>query len=129
MKLKVNKADLKKVAHNWSWWGAPIYLTVGLFFGWLGGLYLGGWRRVANALLDKYGHEAWVLLLIAFLLARLVAVVKWPRITPIDYNKINWPGVFAANFISIIIGVMLIIATLAFVAPGVLEMLAKHFGG
>ena len=123
------KKVLKKVTQGLSWWGVPPIFLIGAFFGAAFALYMQGYQKAATHLMDKWADEAIMLALITFLLSRIIGVARWPRDPPLDYNKITGAGVVAANFITIIMGAMLLVITLALVAPGVLELLAKHSGG
>ena len=127
----MKKESLKKMVHGWSWWDVPLLLLVlgiGIFLGTILILYGTDDTWEAVHMLNAWKMEIIELSLIAFLLGRLIGVAKWPRKPALDYNKITPSGVVAANFVSLIMGFMLIIITLALVAPGVLELLAKHFG-
>ena len=119
--------DLKnRLFRNWSWldsvagfaMGAPVWSMLALWW------Y--GHGTTAERLLGDWSHEAVTAFLTLFLIGRLFSVARWPRAKPLDYNKITFPGVVAANFVTIILGSMLLICTLALVAPGVLELIAQH---
>lgn len=120
----------KKLVHKWSWLGA----LVGFFVGapvWAA-LALWLWNAdtssaAAAILIDNWARESTLIAIMALLLGRLVAIARWPRKPPLDYNKITFPGVLAANALTIVIGAALLICTLALVAPGVLELMAEHW--
>jgi len=117
-----------RLRHNWSWWDTAVGFFLGAFTGIVATLYLSDARWEAVNFLNEWVDQIIELFLIGFLLSRIIAVAKWPRNPPLDYSKITTAGAVAANFITMIMGMMLVIITLALVAPGVLELLAKHFG-
>lgn len=128
----MKKEHIKKLAHGITLGAALdhfVWLALGLFIGGVLMLYHGGDPALALWVLDEVDDDGLPMLLLVFLLARLIAIAQWPRKTPINYDKINWPGVVAANFISIVIGFMLLIITTALVAPIFFEALAKYLGG
>ncbi len=127
----IKKNLAKQLAHGinlTSVGNAVFWLVLGIVGGAVSMLYQQGNPTLARWLLEELKEDGLLVAFLLFLLMRLSAVARWPRATPLDYNKITGAGVVAANFVSIVIGAMLIIGTLAWVAPGVLELLAKHFG-
>ena len=127
----IKKNLAKQLAHGinlTSVGNAVFWLVLGIVGGAVAMLYQQGNPTLARWLLEELKEDGLLVAFLLFLLMRLSAVARWPRATPLDYNKITGAGVVAANFVSIVIGAMLIIGTLAWVAPGVLELLAKHFG-
>ena len=123
------KKDLwKKLASNWSWVDTAVGFVVGAFVSMVITMFSLGMHKGAMDLLNAWSSEIVKLFLITVLLGRMLAVARWPRNPPLDYNKISPAGALAAHFLTIIIGLMLLIITLALVAPGVLELLAKHYG-
>ena len=123
---------MKKIPEKFSRIVVLYLVIVSSLFSALVGAYvalrLWGHNYAAFYLFANWGESGSKLFLIVFLLINIVWVARWPRKTPIDYNKITPSGVVAANFITLIMGAMLIITTLALVAPGVLELLAKYLG-
>lgn len=120
------KKRFEHFAHNWSWWDTLIGFLGGSFCGVIATMLSLDSHWEAVTLLKEFATEIIEIFLIAFLLGRMIAVARWPRKIPLDYNKITMPGVIAAHFITIVMGIMAVIITLALVAPGVLELLAKH---
>lgn len=129
MTKKTLKGTWRKVTHNMPWWSALVIFVFGIIAGFLWGNYNSGQYKYVMYLLNDWIDEIVMLALIVILLGRMISVARWPRDPPLDYNKISMPGVVAANFITIIMGIMLLIITLALVAPGALELLAKYGGG
>lgn len=111
---------------NWSWLdsivgfclGGPVWIPIGLWYF--------GYGTTAARLLNDWSHEVITAFLALILMGRIISVARWPRHTPLDYNKITFPGALSANAVTIILGFALLICTLALVAPGVLELLAQH---
>ena len=122
------KEALQKLRHNWNWFAAIAPYVAGILSGIVATMYYWDRRIEALALLHQWSREIVMMVLISLVLSRMIAVARWPRNPPLDYNKISGPGVVAAHFLTIVMGFILIIITLAFVAPGVLELFAKHLG-
>jgi len=111
----------KRTVHGWSWLDTFAGFCLGIPLGVILGLWWFGQGQLAARLLVDWSHEIVTVFLILVALGRLIAVSRWPRRTPIDYNKITPSGVVAANFVSLILGGMILIGTLALVAPGAIE--------
>lgn len=128
-KPKTKPKRFAKLRHNWSWWDTIIGFIGGAAGGWGAALWLDDARWEAVSFLTEYVDEIVQIFLITFLVGRMIAVARWPRAKPLDYNKITPSGVVAANFVTIILGAMALITLFALVAPKVLETLAEHSGG
>lgn len=115
----------KRLSTDWSWADTVIGFFLGWFVGMAMTMYLRGMHGATMKLLSSWSNEIVSLLLIFLLIGRIIKIAQKPRSKPLDYNKITIPGVIAANFLTIIMGTMLIIITVALVAPGVLELIAK----
>ena len=130
-KIKLVKTPQRfaRFRHNWSWWDSIVGFMMGSFVGIGTTLYLSDSHREAVTFINEWTAQIIEIFLIAFLIGRIISVARWPRNPPLDYNKITVAGAIAANFITMIMGLMLLIVTLALVAPHVLELVAGQIGG
>ena len=119
------KALWKRLSKDWSWADTVIGFFLGWFVGMTMTMYALGMHSATMKMLSSWSSEIVSLLLIFLLIGRIIKLAQRPRAKPLDYNKITWRGIVAAHLLTIIMGIMLVIITLALVAPGVLELIAK----
>ncbi len=125
MKKAMKKLAASRFANNWSWWDTVTGFLFGGTLGSLVTLYFINHQSYAKVI-GVWGMPIVQVTLALFLLGRMIAVARWPRTTPLDYNKITWAGVAAANFVTIIMGLAFLATVLSLVVPGLLQLLAKQ---
>jgi len=116
-----------KLIHDWHIWA----LLKGTLFGVVViGIPIGTsftqnlWRTYR--LITNNAEYITIVMVMALVMGRMIGVARWPRTTPLDYNKITWPGMVSANFLSGVLGFILLILTIRLALPGFLEIIAAQ---